>query len=276
LRYLMCPPHHYRLEYAINPWMKPGFTAIDGKLAQEQWSRLRHVMESLADIAVIEPDPAYPDMVFCANGAFALANNVLISRFRHGERRGEEALIRRWFDYRGYTVHELPDGVCFEGTGDAILDRSGGWIWAGYGFRSDRAAHETIARGFDADVVSLHLVDERFYHLDTCLAPLSGGYVMYYPGAFDAESLHLIEQRVPSERRVVLAESDATEFSCNIANVGRVIVAHRMSRALQARLEALGFAVAVAPVSEFVKSGGAVFCMMLRLEDEPVVQLSRV
>jgi len=275
VRYLMCPPEHFRLEYAINPWMRVDVAVVDRRRAYEEWLRLRHVMESIADVEIIEPEAGLPDMVFAANGAFALGRDVLIGRYRHQERRGEEARVRAWFASRNYTIHELPEGVPFEGTGDAILDRSGRWIWAGEGFRSDRRAHDVLARCFNMEVVSLHLVDERYYHLDTCFAPLTGGYVMYYPAAFDAASRRAIEDRVPRERRIVVSDADAAAFACNVANVGRVVVAHALSAELRERLEGLGFAVAITPVSEFLKAGGAVFCMMLRLEDEPIAAAGR-
>lgn len=264
----MCPPDYFRVEYAINPWMRPETCSVDSRRARAEWSRLRDVMEIVAEVELLAPSADLPDMVFTANSGFVLGNSVLLARYRHPERRGEVPHVRRYFSDRGYTIHELPAEVCFEGTGDAILDRGGEWIWAGHGFRSDPDAHDVLARCFQLDVVSLHLIDARFYHLDTCLAPLTGGYLMYYPGAFDAPSLSAIEDRVPSERRIVVDEADAATFACNAVNVGKTIIAHALSAGLRERLLRIGFSVEVIPLDEFVKAGGAAFCMMLRLEDE--------
>jgi len=34
-------------------------------------------------------------------------------------------------------VSELPADLPFEGAGDALMDRQGSCLWAGYGFRSE-------------------------------------------------------------------------------------------------------------------------------------------
>ena len=70
-------------------------------------------------------------------------------------------------------VHTLPKSLPFEGAGDALLDRGGQWLWAGYGFRSELDSHAYLAQWLDVEVLSLRLVDRRFYHLDTCFCPLS-------------------------------------------------------------------------------------------------------
>jgi len=44
--------------------------------------------------------------------------------------------------------------------------------------------HPYLAKWLDIEVLSLRLMDERFYHLDTCFCPLNGGYLLYYPQAF--------------------------------------------------------------------------------------------
>src|SRR6185437_13319769 len=38
--YLMCPPAHFAVTYAINPWMRPG-VAVDVERALAQWDALR-------------------------------------------------------------------------------------------------------------------------------------------------------------------------------------------------------------------------------------------
>src|SRR5215469_5139469 len=87
--YLMCPPAHFAVTYAINPWMRPDEPA-DAKLAMAQWRRLRDTYLGLGhEVRVIEPVPGLPDMVFAANGATVVAGTVLGARFRHPERAAE-------------------------------------------------------------------------------------------------------------------------------------------------------------------------------------------
>ncbi|HEY9652055.1 MAG TPA: TIGR00300 family protein, partial [Coleofasciculaceae cyanobacterium] len=174
-----------------------------------------------------------------------------------------------WFEEKGYTVHELPKDLPFEGAGDALLDREGRWLWAGYGFRSELDSHPYLAKWLDIEVVSLRLIDERFYHLDTCFCPLSGGYLLYYPPAFDAYSNRLIEMRVVPEKRIAVEEPDAVNFACNAVNINHTIVMNKVSDSLKGRLGEAGFDVVETPLTEFLKAGGAAKCLTLRVT-EPI------
>ena len=44
--YLMCPPEHFAVDYAINPWMHPD-KPVDTALAVAQWEDLRAVYARL-------------------------------------------------------------------------------------------------------------------------------------------------------------------------------------------------------------------------------------
>src|SRR5262249_24617966 len=160
-----------------------------------------------------------PDMVFTANAGVILGNKVALGHFLCQERRAEEPHFRSWFKKHGFEVLEMPADLPCEGAGDALLDRQESWLWARYGQRTEFDAHPLLAQWFDIEVVSLRLIDRRFYHLDTCLCPLEGGWLLYYPGAFDAYSNQLIQERIAKEKRIPLAEPDALRFVCNAANV---------------------------------------------------------
>ena len=150
-----------------------------------------------------------------------------------------------------------------------MLFRSGGgWLWAGYGFRSELDAHPLLAKLLGVEVLSLRLMDERFYHLDTCFCPLSDGTVLYYPPAFDFSSNRLIESRIPPEKRVAVCEADALAFACNAVNVDRAVILNQASSSLRQQLEERGYTVLETPLTEFLKAGGAAKCLTLRL-DEP-------
>src|SRR3984893_16361196 len=92
---------------------------------------------------------------------------------------------------------------------------------------------------------------------------------MYYPPAFDARSNAQIEHRVPTEKRIVLDEPDAGHFAANAVNIGDTLILHRASDALKMQLSAAGFQVFEAPLTEFIKSGGAARCLTLRLNELP-------
>ncbi len=270
IRYLMCAPDFYDVDYVINPWMEGNIHRSSQVQARAQWQQLYEMLRELATVDLIPPQPGLPDMVFTANAGLVLGNKVVLSRFLHKERQGEEPHFKAWFEKEGFEVFELPPELPFEGAGDALLDREGRWLWAGYGFRSELDSHPLLAQWLDIEVLSLHLIDSRFYHLDTCFCPLTGGYLLYYPDAFDAYSNRLIELRVPAAKRIPIGEGDAINFACNAVNVGQTVIMNKASGSLRQRLTSLGFVVRETPLTEFLKAGGAAKCLTLRIT-EPIV-----
>ncbi|MBD2496185.1 TIGR00300 family protein [Nostoc sp. FACHB-280] len=269
IRFLMCPPDHYDVDYVINPWMEGNIHKSSRDRAVEQWQGLYQILKEHAIVDLVTPQKGWPDLVFTANAGLVLGENVVLSRFLHKERQGEEPYFKQWFEENGYKVYELPKDLPFEGAGDALLDREGRWLWAGYGFRSELDSHPYLAKWLDIEVLSLRLIDDRFYHLDTCFCPLANGYLLYYPGAFDSYSNRLIEMRVAPEKRIALAEADAVNFACNAVNVESIVIMNKASDALKSRLAEVGFRVLETPLTEFLKAGGAAKCLTLRVT-EPV------
>lgn len=267
IRFLMCAPDHYDVDYVINPWMEGNVHKSSRDRAVEQWQGLFHILKDRALVDLIQPQKGVPDMVFTANAGLVLGNDVVLSRFFHKERQGEEPFFQAWFEAQGFTVHVLPKDLPFEGAGDALLDREGRWLWAGYGFRSELDSHPYLAKWLDIEVLSLRLMDERFYHLDTCFCPLADGYLLYYPPAFDSYSNRLIELRVPAEKRIAVDEKDAVAFACNAVNVDRTVIMNKATDDLKQRLSALGFEVVETPLTEFLKAGGAAKCLTLRVTE---------
>lgn len=265
---LMCPPKLYDVTYVINPWMRGNIGKSSQLKAMEQWSNLYSELSKIAHVVLIEPAAGSPDMVFTANAGIAHAGTVVISSFYHRERQDEEAHFRRWFAEAGYRVVDLPREMSFEGEGDGLFSSDGSRLWVGYGSRTLEESHAALRALWDVDVISLHLVDPRFYHLDTCFAPLNDGSVLYFPAAFDAASLAHIEAFYPPELRIVVGEEDALRFACNAVNIGRTIVLNRISKELESTLAARGFKVVQVDLDEFLKAGGAAKCLVMKLTPE--------
>lgn len=263
----MCPPDFYQVDYVINPWMEGNIHRSAPDAAARQWRALHQALEESSEVVTAAPVAGLPDMVFTANAGVAIGSRLVLSRFLHRERQGEQEHFKRWFQQHGFEVFELPPDLPFEGAGDALLDRAGACLWAAYGFRSELDSHPYLARWLNLEVISLRLINPRFYHLDTCFCPLEGGWLLYYPQALDAYSNRVIEQRVPAAKRIPVSEADAVRFACNAVNVGRRIVLNQVSAELRNRLEAAGFDVWETPLSEFIKSGGAAKCLTLRLTE---------
>jgi len=268
--FLMCSPRLYDVNYVINPWMEGNVHRSSREQAAMQWERLYGALSAVAHIHLVEPQPGSPDMVFTANAGLVRDGIVALSSFQHPERQGEEPHFRRWFHESGFAVRELPRATPFEGEGDALFESDGTRLWAGHGLRTRESSHRHLTDLWNIEVVSLRLVDPRFYHLDTCFCPLSNGDVMYYPAAFDADSQRSIEAHYSPAKRIAVSEADALRFACNAVNVGRTIVLNRISPELRAQLESRGFRVIEVELTEFLKAGGAAKCLVLRLSEMAV------
>jgi len=114
--------------------------------------------------------------------------------------------------------------------------------------------------------VALELASPRFYHLDTCFCPLSGGEVLYYPPAFTPASLAEIRRRIPASQLIEASDADAAALCVNAVSIGRTIVMARAPAALKRKLETRGYRVAEVDLAPFILSGGAAFCLTLRLD----------
>jgi N-dimethylarginine dimethylaminohydrolase len=266
---LMCPPDYFTVEYVINPWMAGHEDSLSIDRAKEQWQRLRDQVSEFAEIVTIDPDPDLPDMVFTANAGVVYGDRAIASHFMPMERRPEEVIFKKWFRENGFELLELDEKIGFEGAGDCLLDRHGAWLWTGYGFRTEIEAHKEIEAFFDREVVSIRLTDERFYHIDTCFCPLTDGFLMYHPPAFDYESRIKIESRIPPHKRIIVDTLDAGNFACNAINIEDRVILHRASDPLKARLMLAGFKVHEVELTEFLKAGGSAKCLSLKIT-EPV------
>ena len=260
--FLMCRPTFYGVEYEINPWMSVR-RQPDRRLAMRQWEALRRaVREHLgADVRLCRARPGLPDMCFTANAGIVHGRTFIAGRFRHKERAGETPVLTAWFRRRGYAVLEPPPGHPLEGSGDAM--RVGDLVVAGYLRRSDIQAHAFVGEVFRLPVLSLALTAPRFYHLDTCFAPLGGGGAAYYPGALDRYGLRALRGHFGD--LVEVSDAEAERFACNLVAVGkRAIVAAGCPR-LEGALRERGVSVRSLDFSEFIKAGGAARCLTLRL-----------
>jgi N-dimethylarginine dimethylaminohydrolase len=262
-RYLMCPPAHFAVEYAINPWMEPG-VRVDRERALAQWDRLRRTYLDLGHaVDVLAPVPGLPDMVYAANGATVLGGVVLGARFRHPQRAAEADAHASWFRRTGRRVVE-PEFVN-EGEGDLLVVGSGAdaVVLAGSGFRTDPRAHAEAARVLGCEVVSLELCDPRYYHLDTAVAVLDATTVAWLPQAFPARSRAVLRERFPDA--LVADPRDAAVLGLNAVSDGRHVVLPAGATRLAAALAERGFVPVPVDLSELRKGGGGPKCCTLEV-----------
>ncbi len=258
--YVMCAPTHFDVRYAINPWMHPDRT-VDRAVAVRQWNELRATYECLGHrVDLLDPAEDLPDMVFAANGGVVMDGRAYGASFAYPQRQPEAALHRRWLTDAGIGDVRMPSHVN-EGEGDFAV--VGTTILAGTGFRTSTAAHQEAQEFFGRPVVSLQLVDPRFYHLDTALAVLDDDTVAYYPPAFSPGSLGVLRTLFPDA--VLAGADDAFAFGLNAVSDGRHVVLPVAATRLAGQLAERGFVPIGVELSELLKAGGSVKCCTLEI-----------
>lgn len=267
-RVLLVRPTHYTVEHVINPHMKGQVGKVDKLEARNQWEVIKDTFGQLEiQVEVLEGEEELCDMVFCANQSLPYrdpdgTNRVIMSVMRADHRKEEVPYIEQWYRREGYAIHYLDGDVSyFEGCGDALWHHGRRMLWGGYGFRSTLEAHEKVSELYDVPVIALRLTDEAFYHLDTCLCVLNNETALIYPEAFEEEGRDLIESAF---REVILATRyEATELlACNaVCPDGKNVIIQKGATDVTKKLRDSGFLVHEVDTSEYLKSGGSVFCM---------------
>ncbi len=203
-------------------------------------------------------------------------------------REGERPTYRRAVESLGLRAHTIESR--FEGEADLFpagerylfthgtIERQRfvpAWGWPPwrrvYGFRSDPAALEEIEsiRPLGSRVLKVRLVDEGYYHGDTCLWSFGAerrALLAYLP-VLAPESVDEL-RRAYGERLIPLDDADAAIYAANsfaFARAGRhfLVVPGGVSKTLADRIREHDVTVLEADVSEFYKKGGgSVKCMI--------------
>jgi N-dimethylarginine dimethylaminohydrolase len=257
--FVMTPPQFFTVDYAINPWMDTA-NPVDTAVAMDQWQQLRNTYLQLGHVVdLVDPVAGLPDMVYAANGGLILNGTAVVARFKYPQRQHESVLYADWMRSHGY--HPVHTRHVNEGQGDLLP--VGQKILAGTGFRTDPRAHYEIAEIFGRPVVSLQLVDPRFYHLDTALSVLDDTTIAYYPPAFSETSRKQLESLFPDA--IVVDSVDAYAFGLNAVSDGRHVVHPAAATGFAEQLSQAGFEPIGIDMSELLKGGGSVKCCTLEV-----------
>ncbi len=268
--YLMVEPNHFRVDYAINPYMDV-HVQPDPALAREQWLGLVDALRTAgATVEVLPQRPDAPDMVYAMNLGLVVGRegrvdradtgrHAVLSHMRYPERRMETGSAQAWFAEHGHSTSYVGrDGVGahFE-AGDAFA--FGEELVVGYGPRTEELGLKHLAADLDVIVRGVRITHPGMYHLDLAFCPLDETRAMVCPDALDADSAAALLDLVPEP--LVLTEEEALTFCANSVVVGRTVVMPAAPARVRDQLEAWGFEVVVVDVSEFHKGGGSIRCL---------------
>ncbi len=262
--YVVVEPEHFRVDYAINPFMDPEVQP-DPARAMDQWHALVATLRELgARVDVVQQRPDAPDMVYAMNLGLGLVGpagpRVVMSHMRYPQRRMETPTAAAWFAERGWaTSYVGSDGVgAHLEAGDAFA--FGGELVVGYGPRTEELALKHLAADLAVRVRGLRIEHAGMYHLDLAFCPLDEHRALVCPDALDAQSAAAVLDLVPEP--LVLTEEEAlTTFCANSVVVGSTVVMPACPDRVRSQLEAWGFEVVVVDVSEFHLAGGSIRCL---------------
>ncbi len=247
---------------------------VDTDLAKEQWQSLKdNYVEIGCEVKTVDAVEDLEDMVFAANQVLPGIDETgkpfaLLGEMRHEKRRLEVPWYRQWFLANGYKIIMLSDALesgspCRVLKPRAMLLWHPGrkLLWGGYGSRTDKEAYPLIHKLLNVPIVLLRLNDPRFYHLDTCFCAINEETVMIYEGAFDSDGLRLIKHFFKNV--ISVSEKDALNFALNAVAINGNVVLQKGSPGTVDALKAAGFNPIEVDTSEFMKSGGSVFCLKM-------------
>jgi N-dimethylarginine dimethylaminohydrolase len=260
----MCPPDCFDVAYQINTFMEGNIGKVQPDLARLQWDNLHQVIQNAGvEVELMRPQPQ-PDIVFTANAGLVWNNEVLLAKFFHPERQGEETYYNQWFFEHGYTTHNVPAGEAFEGEGDVVVRND--FLFMGHSSRTTYGAATKLQEVTGREVVNLELNPNSFYHLDTCMVSSgANGVVFYYPGGFTEDGLKEIHQRVPGDQIIPVTKEEALCFACNMLLVGDQAIFPNSPPSFVDKVKGAGFNPLMVDLSEFMKAGGAAKCLSLWL-----------
>jgi N-dimethylarginine dimethylaminohydrolase len=284
--YLMNVPFSLAADVANNVWMEEieeDERRVDIKKAINQFLQLYHFMAADSVIYLL-PTPdvtGLQDLVYCANMGVVLEhtpdrNTVVLSNFTTEVRRPETKVGTEFFHAMGYHVTTPP----FHFEGEAELKHLHDNVYlGGYGTRSDKKAYEWMAEQFDMKIIPLEESDPYFYHLDCTVFPLTREDALVCTEMYTAEEIKQVEAVT---NIIDVSVDDCYSGLCNSVRLGNSLLnasnIHEMkrtdeyyeeernkNRTLEDIATRYAFEVSFFNLSEFLKSGALLSCMVMHL-----------
>ncbi len=277
---LLATPKYFDVVDVKNVYMRRNLKLVDKEKAMQQWSNLHNVYQTLKTRGIIENVLSIKgvkgceDMVFAANQSFPWMLKdervVVMGKMKHPSRQKEIPAFRKFYKTQGYKILELQSAEYFEGMGDTIPHPGKNLLWGGYGHRSELTAYDELKDLLKTEVITLKLISEKFYHLDTCFLPVNAKTVLICKQAFDEEGLKKIQSGFDNAIEIPLEEAEkyfALNAHC-IAGEEKIPSVAIIQKGAAKTIEILkqnNYEVMEIDTSEFMKSGGSVFCMKMMI-----------
>ncbi|WP_455209086.1 dimethylarginine dimethylaminohydrolase family protein [Kaarinaea lacus] len=284
--YLLNVPFSLSADVANNAWMtelKTDQRKVDIRKAINQFLQLYHFMAADAVVYLL-PTPrtsGLQDLVYCANMGVVLEqpahnNTVILSNFSSQVRIPETDIGKDFFKLMGYQTVVPP----YHFEGEAELKHLHDNIYlGGYGTRSDKKAYAWMSEQFNVHIIALEETDEYLYHLDCTVFPLTREDTLVCTEMYTKEEIKQIEAVT---NIVEVSVDDCFSGICNSLRLGNSILnasnIHEMkntdeyydeekqkNRKLEDIATQFAFELCFFNLSEFLKSGALLSCMVMHL-----------
>lgn len=261
---------------------------LDRRKAISQFMELYRFLSHRAVVYLLPSTPHLQDQPYVANIGAVLPHlpyeAVVVSRFRSLPRIGESDVAFKFFQLLNFHVYRPPalcdrnEPLYFEGEADLMHVRGNLYIGA-HGLRTSHNALRWFASSFAMRIIEYPIVDEYLYHLDCCVLLLDAETIVLCRQHTDPHALRAIEKECHVENvtrenvRSGLTNSIVVgkHLLCDspISEIAKTHSYYPSERAKIARLEKLcarhGLEPAIFNLSEFLKSGAALSCLIMRL-----------
>ena len=221
-------------------------------------SNLKEIYESIGFKVVIVPGKKdLPDLVFMANQLITTKENVIFSKMNYEQRVPEVEYLKEHFSFDNFIQADMT----FESMGDCLEDYDGKRFFCGYGFRTKKEVYDQIQSYLSGEKIYLELINHNYYHLDTCLSIVNKEIAFYVKSAFSEDGIKALNNCF--SKLVAVDEDEAMRFlACNAhCPDGKNIIVEKNALRMQESAKSLGLVVHTADTSEFLKSGGSIFCL---------------
>ena len=264
---------------------------IDKRKAISQFLGLYRFLSERSVVYLLPSTPALQDQAYVANVGAVLPHmddeTVVVSRFRSSPRVGESPTALEFFKLLNFRVHMPPpffsgtEPLYFEGEADLKHIRDNIYIGA-HGLRTSKPALDWFAATFDMRMIEYPIIDDHLYHLDCCMLLLDRETVVLSRKRTDPAAFRLIQkecnivevtvENVRSGLTNSLVVGDHLLCNSPIDEIGRHHPHYPSEKRKIARLERIcaehRLQLRMFNLSEFLKSGAALSCLVMRLNHQ--------
>ncbi len=276
----MCPPTYLDASIANNERMHKlteDERIVDMDKATKQFMDLYSLCTQQSLVYLIPPVKGLGDQVYISNAACVLPHldkTSILANFSVDNRIGEELSVKALLHDLDFEIYDCP--YHFEGEADLKWLRDDMYL-GGYGQRGELKALEWIEKQFDCTIIKIKENDPYLYHLDCSVFPLDINNVMVFEDIINKKTMDEIKE---AAEVIPVGKTDAYEGITNNLRIGSILfngVCSENTPEIQQKNDRLieicenfGLRPVFIDISEYLKSGASLSCMIMHLSQDEV------